>query len=89
MTPLEHQKIAKLIGKKCEINCSLDGTESKVLLDTGAQVSLIPRDFLHKFFPILQIQPIKDLLGGQTLELYTVNNSLIQFDGFVEITSLF
>ena len=29
---------------------------------------------------------IKDLLGEQTLELYTVNNSLLQFDGFVEIT---
>ena len=32
LTPLEHQKIAKLIGQKCEINCSLGGTESKVLL---------------------------------------------------------
>ena len=36
--------------------------------------------------PTLQIQPIKDLLGEQTLELHTVNNSLIQFDGFVKIT---
>ena len=86
LTPLEHQKIAKLIGQKCEINCSLDGTESNVLLDTGVQVSLISRDFLHKFFPNLQIQPIKELLGEQTLELYTVNNSLMQFHGFVEIT---
>ena len=58
----------------------------KVLLDSGAQVSLISRDFLHKFLPNLQIQPIKDLSGEQTLELYTVNNRLIQFDGFVEIT---
>ena len=86
LTPLEHQKIAKLIGQKCEINCSLEGTESKVLLDTGAQVSLISRHFLHTFLPNLQIQPIEDLLGEQTFELYTVNNSLIQFDGFVEIT---
>ena len=89
MTPLEHQKIDKLIGQKCEINCSLDGTESKVLLDTGAQVSLISRHFLHKFLPNLQIQPMKDLSGEQTLELYIVNNSLIQFDGFVEITFAF
>ena len=89
LTPLEHQKIAKLIGQKCEINCSLDGTESKVLLDTGPQVSLISRHFLHKFSPNLQIQPIKELLGKQTLELYTVNNSLIQLDGFVEITFAF
>ena len=50
LTPLEHQKIAKLIGQKCEINCSLDGIESKVLLNTGADVSLISRHFLHKFF---------------------------------------
>ena len=77
LTALEHQKIAKLIGKKCETNCSLEGTESKVLLDTGEQVSLISRHFLHKFLPNLQIQMIKDLLGEQTLELYTLNNSLI------------
>ena len=67
-------------------NPPLDGTESEVLLDTGVQVSLISRDFLHNFFPNLQIQPIKELSGKQTLELYTVNNSLMQFHRFVEIT---
>ena len=61
LKPSEHQKIAELIGTKCEIDCLLDGMESKVLLDTGAQVSFISRDFLHKFFPNLQIQPIKEL----------------------------
>ena len=39
LTPTERQKVAKLIGEKCEINCLLDGIDTKALLDSGAQVS--------------------------------------------------
>ena len=41
LTPKEQTKIAKLIGHKCTMLCRINGVEIKVLLDTGAQVSIL------------------------------------------------
>ena len=41
ITLKEKTKVAKLIGKKCIVLCKLNGVETPVLLDTGAQVSII------------------------------------------------
>ena len=46
LTPKEKKTVAKLIGSKCLIHCHMNGVESAVLLDTGAQVSIVPKQFV-------------------------------------------
>ena len=86
LTPTEHQKVAKLIGEKCEINCLLDGIDTKALLDSGAQVSVLSRSFLAEQCPDTKVRNVKELLGDQNLELLAVNNLSVPYEGFVEIT---
>ena len=86
LTPTEHQKVAKLIGEKCEINCLLDEIDTKALLDSGAQVSVLSRSFLAEQFPDIKVRNVKELLGDQNLELLAVNNLSVPYEGFVEVT---
>ena len=41
LTPKEKKKVAELIGDNCLIQCRLNQRETSVLLDTGAQASII------------------------------------------------
>ena len=67
-------KVSKLVGRKCLINCKLNGIELTALFDTGAQVSIISLKQLRNHFPLVEIQDIKDLLESTVdLELTTAN----------------
>ena len=41
LVPSERDRVVQLIGEKCLFNCKINGIKTMVLLDTGAQVSLI------------------------------------------------
>ena len=86
LTPTEHQKVAKLIGEKCEINCLLDGIDTKALLDSGAQVSVLSRSFLPEQFLNIKVRNVKELLEDQNLELLAINNLSVSYDSFIKIT---
>ena len=38
LTPKDQVKVSKLVGRKCLINCKLNGVELTALFDVGAQV---------------------------------------------------
>ena len=46
LTPKQHSKIANLVGNHCTVNCQLGGKTAQALWDTGAQVSLVLKQFL-------------------------------------------
>ena len=48
LTPKGKKKAAELIGDKCLIQCRLNQREESVLLDTGAQVSVISEDYVQQ-----------------------------------------
>ena len=68
------------------MNCLLGGIDTKALLDSGAQVSVLSRSFLAEQFPDIKVRNVKELLGDQNLELLAVNNLSVPYEGFVEIT---
>ena len=43
-----YTRVAQLVGNKCSIDCHLDGKAVAALWDTGAQVSIISENFMHK-----------------------------------------
>ena len=46
LTPKQHTKITNLVGNRCTVNCQLGGKTAQALWDTGAQVSLVSKQFL-------------------------------------------
>ena len=82
-----YQKIVKLIGDKCLITCSLQGTKMQALLDTGAQVSIISKSILAEHFPEEEIHDVSELLGSDTaLDLKTANGSALPYSGYVVLS---
>ena len=49
ITPRQQDRIAKLLGRKCTVQCHLDDKPLEVLWDTGAQVSILSEDFLESY----------------------------------------
>ena len=81
LTPNEKQKIAKIIGRKCTIKGRLNGKEFDILLDIGAQVSVINTEQLQKHCPGTLIKDIQDSLGIE-LELVTANGTQFPYIGW-------
>eukprot|EP00794_Sanderia_malayensis_P019811 gene19811-21751_t len=80
LTPKTHPKIAKLIGEKCVMECTLDNIDMAVLLDTGAKVSIISKFVLHDVFLDTKISDISHILGvSQTLDLKRANGSNLPY----------
>lgn len=57
-----------------------------VLLDSGAQVSIIDKSWKHKYIPQQEVRPLSDLIGNRGLDLTAANGGQIPYDGWVELT---
>ncbi|KAJ8000023.1 hypothetical protein DPEC_G00200510 [Dallia pectoralis] len=83
----KNDNIIKLIGSKALTQCNLNGLTVRALLDTGAQVSMVDREWKDKYLPSVEVKPLRELLGWQDdLKVYAVNGDLIPFDGWAVIT---
>lgn len=95
-TPSTHElphsksvRLANLIGRRALIHCNLNGLAVSVLLDIGAQVSMIDRDWKSKYLPDTPVRPLSDIIGDEEeLKVYAVNGDVrwlgfpySQFDG--------
>eukprot|EP00794_Sanderia_malayensis_P003899 gene3899-4443_t len=86
ITPREKAKVAKLIGNKCIIFCRLNGVETPVLLDTGAQVSIISLQQVKSQLKGTTVNKIEDLLDpGANLELKTANGTTLPYLGWINV----
>lgn len=87
---LPHSKgehLAKLIGRKALTHCNLNGLAVSALLDTGAQVSMIDRDWKSKYLPDTPVRALSDIIGDEDeLRVYAVNGDALPFDGWVALT---
>ena len=84
LTPNEEMKLAKLVGRKCTVDCYLDGMRSKVLWDTGAQVTVVSKSWVDENFPEKELKDVSELLGHE-LFLTVANNSRLEYIGYIEI----
>ena len=60
--PKEKNKVAELIGDKWLIQCRLNKREAPVLLNTGAQVSIVSEDYMQQNHPDAEIKHISHIL---------------------------
>ena len=86
MTPKQQDYVAKLVGRKCSVQCYLNDKLMEVLWDTGAQVSLISEDVLKSQLPSVQVRDICQLLDTQgSISLQAANGTDIPYSGWAEI----
>lgn len=90
MHDLPHSKgerLAKLIGRRALTHCNLNGLAVSALLDTGAQVSMIDRNWKGKYLPDTPVRPLTDIIGDEDeLRVYAVNGDALPCDDWVALT---
>lgn len=74
--------IAQLIGKRCMVSCAINGVPLQMLLDSGAQVTVVGSAWT---LPNIQIQPLQSLLFDQPLEILSANGTDVPFDGWADV----
>ena len=81
----ETKLVAPLIGKKCILPCRINGVSCETLLDTGAQVTIVGRDWLEHNLEGTVIEPIEKLLEtNERLDLTAANGLGMPFEGWIE-----
>lgn len=88
--PLKHRvrkgnRVAKLIGKRCIVTCYLNGVKTDMLLDSGAQVTILGKDWLEKHLPEVKVQSLEELLPDDPLKITAANGTDVLFEGWAEI----
>lgn len=71
-------KIVKLVGEECLIECKLDNVSILCLWDTGAQVSIIPSKFVKS-------NNVRDLSEIANVDVRSASGEAIPFKGWLEI----
>ena len=85
LSPREDAAITGLVGKKCTVQCSLNGVETTALWDTGAQVSIVSSEWIREHLPSAKIRGVEDLLGIKNLDLKAANGTALPYSGWTEI----
>ena len=85
LTPNQHAKVAKLVGKRCMIQCVMNDVQTEALWDTGSQVSIVSKDWIAKNMPTAEPRQIGELLSDQGLDLKAANGSEIPYKGWIEV----
>lgn len=86
ITPRQQDRVPKLVGRKCSVQCYLNDEPAEVLWDTGAQVSIVAENFLKSQLPAVQVKDIQQLLGTDvSINLQAANGTDIPYCGWAEV----
>ena len=69
LTPNQHAKVAKLVGKRCMAQCVMNNVQTEALKDTGAQVSIVSKDWIAENLPTAESRRMDELLNDKELDL--------------------
>lgn len=67
------------------LSCHLNGVKVQMLLDSGAQVSMVGKSWLEQTLPNVKIHPLNSLLSDLTLDITAANGTAVPFEGWVEV----
>ena len=82
LSPAQKNKLVKLVGEKCNINCTINNVNSEVLWDTGSQVSMIGKEWIRKHAPLSTIMDLSELMGRK-LDVISAGGDKIPYEGVV------
>lgn len=85
ISPRHQSQLLRLTGKKCTVNCTLNGVQTTALWDTGSQVCLISEAWRKKYISKVEVRNTEELIGPGPLVGKAVNQTDIPFQGWVEV----
>lgn len=87
MMPKDQAKLINLIGRKSEVRCVVEGEVMDVLWDTGANVSIISKDVIKKYFQNRSVRPLDELVeDSKSFKVCWGDKSVIPYCGWIELT---
>ena len=86
LTPNQHAKVAKLVGKRCMVQCVMNNVKTEALWDTGAQVSIVSKDWIAENLPPAESRRMDELLNDKGLDLKAANGTEIPYEGWIEVS---
>ena len=79
--------VTGLVGKKCIINCYLQGKKAEVLWDTGSQICAIDEAWKARHLPDIKLRNIAEIIDPlDPLQVEAANGTEIPYVGWVELT---
>lgn len=77
LSPQEHVRVVRLVGRKSIVKCSLHGKETDPLWDSGAKLSIISHNWVRQNLSDYDVEDImiSELLGMAELDLKTANGT--------------
>ena len=82
----DEAKVASLVGESCLINCQLNGQVTSLLLDTGAQVSIIDIEDLKNYHSNTVVRSLDEILDDcDSFRVQLGNTADIPFTGWVDM----
>ena len=85
LTPRQHSKLTKLVGRRCIVSCLLQGKKVDGLWDTGAQVCIISKSWNDAYLPYVPVRDISELLGERELDLQVENGTAFLYDSWIDV----
>lgn len=79
-TQPDTDKVAPVIGRRSLLRCSMAGYAVSVLLDTGANVSILDRTWKEKYLPCQDIRPLSELIDKE-LDVLAITGDEVPYDG--------
>ncbi len=80
-----NQRVAQLIDNRCMVSTLINGVPLQMLLDSGAQVTMVGKAWMERELPTVQLQPLESLFASQSLEITTVNDTEVPLEGWAEV----
>lgn len=78
--------VTELVGKKCLINCYLQGNETQALWDTGSQISAIDEVWKADYLPYIKLRHITEIVdSNDPLQIEAANGTKMPYVGWVEV----
>lgn len=83
----KHSTVTDLVGKKCLIDCYLQGKRTQVLWDTGSQVSAIDEVWKADNVPDTKLRDISEIVDpDDPLQVEAANGTEMPYVGWVVLT---
>lgn len=81
----EQPQLVDLVGKRCVIDCYIQGNKIQALWDTGSQVSIVSEKWKKAYLPHERLRDVSELIEGpDDLKISAANGQNMPYIGWVE-----
>ena len=86
LTPKEQKTLIGLTGKQNVVKLYVNDKPVDILWDTGANISIISKEYVNNLFPNIVIKNLHDILSdADKLQIRWGNQEILPYETYVEL----